>query len=242
MGAKPVIGITPGYRSEGNRIYIGKGYTDAIISAGGIPMLLPLTLEEDVVLSAMGKCDGILLSGGPDVDGRFFGEDNLNCGGEISPYRDYVDILAAKTAVEGDKPVLGICRGAQVLNIALGGSIYQDIFSQIKGKDMLKHRQEAPEWYPVHEVSLKEGSRIFNAFAVRCIGVNSFHHQAVKETGTELEATAWSPDGVIEAVEHTRHRFAVGVQWHPELMWRENTEQLALFAMLVRAAGGSSDG
>lgn len=235
MGVKPVIGITPGYWSENNKLFIHKGYTDAIISAGGIPFLLPLTLDEDVVVSGIEKCDGILLSGGPDVDARLFGEFNMNCSGEISPYRDCLDLLAARITIEGKKPVLGICRGAQVLNIALGGSIYQDIFSQIKDRDIIKHKQEAPGWYPVHDINIKEGSKVYAAFGKSSTGVNSFHHQAVKELGSGLEAVAWSPDGIIEAVEHKTNSFAVGVQWHPELMWKENSEQLGLFTMFVKA-------
>lgn len=239
---RPWIGITPGFRSDKDRIQINKGYTDAVIKAGGMPVLLPLTGEEELLSEILESCDGLLLSGGPDVDARYFGEVNYSFTGPINPYRDAQELYLAKRAVELDKPVLGICRGVQVLNIALGGTIYQDIHSQAKGDfqekagALIRHSQDAPGWYPIHEVILEEGSKLQQCFGVPRLGVNSYHHQAVRDLGEGLVATSHSPDGIIESVEHKYCRFVMGVQWHPELMWRENPESLKLFEMLVKTA------
>lgn len=236
MKDMPLIGITPGYISDNNRLFIGNGYVNGVNKAGGFAVLLPLTDEKLLLEQAISQCDGFLLSGGPDIDASTYGELNYNFNGEISPYRDKMDISIAKMAVEQGKPVLGICRGMQVLNIALGGTLYQDIHSQIKDRDLIKHSQEAPKWHPIHDISIEKNSRLWHIFNKDCISVNSFHHQAVKDVGSRLKVTAVSPDGIIEAVEHESHIFAVGVQCHPEIMWQENEEILKLFRAFVRAA------
>ena len=237
MGKRPLIGITPGFARDKNRIYIAKGYVEGVNKAGGLAALLPLTIEKEVLEEAADRCDGFLLSGGPDIDGKFYGEPNYRFNGEINPERDRMEIDIAKYAIDSGKPVFGICRGIQVLNAALGGSLYQDIYSQIRDRDLLKHSQEAPEWYPVHDVAVEKASRLWDCYGKENMGVNSFHHQAVKLPGKGLKPVAWSPDGIIEAVEHESHIFAVGVQWHPELVWQEDAEVLKLFQAFVAAAG-----
>jgi putative glutamine amidotransferase len=236
LGKKPLIGITPGFMKDKNKLYIPKGYMDGVISAGGLAMLLPLSREDGILEEAMDRCDGFLLSGGADIDAKYFGEVNFRYNGEISPFRDYLEIFLAKRAVEQGKAVLGICRGVQVLNVALGGTLYQDIYSQIKDRELLKHSQDAPDWYPIHDIHVEKGSKVWKWFEKESIGVNSFHHQAVKEPGKGLKITAWSEDGIVEAVEHEGSTFAVGVQWHPELMYQENAEFLKIFEALVKAA------
>ena len=236
MGAKPLIGITPGYAGDRDRIYTAQGYVEGVNNAGGLAVLLPLKIGQEMLEEVLDRFDGFLLAGGADIDARYFGEENLKFNGEISPYRDVLEIKLAKAAIDCGKPLLAICRGIQVLNAALGGTLYQDIHSQIKDRQLLKHWQEAPDWYPVHDVSLDRDTKLWSCFRKESLGVNSFHHQAVKDTGKGLKVTAISSDGIIEALEHESHRFAVGVQWHPELMWQEDREYLKLFEALVNSA------
>ena len=236
MGKRPLIGITPGFMDEKSRILISKGYVEGVNRAGGFAVLLPLSVDEAVLEAAMDRCDGFLLSGGPDIDAKYYGELNYRFNGVINPDRDRMEIYIAQHAVAEGKAVLGICRGIQVLNVALGGSLYQDIHFQIKGGDLLKHSQEAPEWYPIHDISITKGSKLWSCYGKEVLGVNSFHHQAVKIPGEGLRPVCWTPDGIIEAIEYENHVFAVGVQWHPELMWQEDIEALKLFEAFVSAA------
>lgn len=235
MGKRPLIGITPGYAGDRDRIFTARGYVEGINNAGGFAVLLPLKISREMLDEALDRFDGFLLAGGADIDARCFGEENLKFNGEISPLRDELEIELARVAIDSGKSLLAICRGVQVLNVALGGTLYQDIHTQMKDRELLKHWQEAPDWYPVHDVSLDRDTKLWNCFQKDTLGVNSFHHQAVKDIGKGLRTAAISSDGVIEALEHESHRFAVGVQWHPELMWRENSSFLELFKAFVRA-------
>lgn len=232
---KPLIGITPGYDFDKNMAYMKDGYYEGIIKAGGIPLLLPLTEDDEVLSELVRRCDGFLASGGPDIDAKYFNEQNLPFNGEISPVRDYMETFIMKSAVDTNKSVFGICRGAQVLNTAMGGTLYQDIYSQIKDRELLKHSQNAPKWYPTHEIDIKSGSRVWKSFLKERVRVNSFHHQAIKDTAPCFETVSWSRDGIIEAIEHKNHKFAVGVQWHPELMWQRDEAFLQLFINFVQS-------
>jgi len=236
---RPLIGITPGYTADNDRLFIANGYVEGINRSGGLGLLLPLSKDPEVIKDAFGRCDGFLLTGGPDLDARYFGEANLRYNGEISPLRDNLEILVAQKAVEMKKPILAICRGMQVLNAALGGTIYQDIYEQIKDRELLKHTQEAPGWYPVHEVAIEKNSLLFEICRIERLGVNSFHHQAVKSLGKCLKVAALSSDGIIEAIELQDDSFTVGVQWHPERMLKEHSEAFSLFEALVKAAARS---
>ncbi|MCX7842739.1 MAG: gamma-glutamyl-gamma-aminobutyrate hydrolase family protein [Clostridia bacterium] len=230
---KPLIGVTPWYDYSKNITYIKPGYCEGIIEAGGMPVLLPLTANEDILTCLMDEIDGLLLSGGPDVDARLYGEQNLPFNGEISPHRDKMEMFLAKKAILDNKPLLGICRGMQVMNAAMGGTLFQDIYSQSKSNSLVKHSQDAPKWYPTHDIHIEKDSRVAASFGKHYAGVNSFHHQAVKDVAEGFKVTAMSVDGIIEAVEYEDHIFAVGVQWHPELMWQENGIYLKLFIDFV---------
>ncbi|MCG0276445.1 MAG: gamma-glutamyl-gamma-aminobutyrate hydrolase family protein [Thermosediminibacteraceae bacterium] len=230
---KPLIAITCSFADE--RIFLNHGYYEAVEKAGGIPVIVPPLGDEEALLKLLDRVDGLLLSGGPDVDPRYFNEDPMPGLGEISPLRDKAELFLCREAVKRKKPVLGICRGAQVINIALGGSVYQDIGSAIERP--LKHRQEAPRWYGSHDVRVIKDSVLYRIFEANSFPVNSFHHQAIKDVGSSLKSVAFAPDGVVEAVEGISEEvFLVGVQWHPEEMWERYPEQLKLFKAFVDAA------
>jgi putative glutamine amidotransferase len=237
---RPMIGITPWYDYEKNLTYIKKGYFEGILNAGGMPVLLPVTTDDAVLGEFVQRVDGFVVSGGPDIDANLYGENNLLFNGEISPHRDHMEIFIVKSALKHDKPILGICRGIQIMNVAAGGSLYQDIYSQIKGNEIVKHLQQAPRWYPTHEIFIVPGSKINGCFKKDRIKVNSFHHQSVKEVAKGFIVTSKAQDGIIESIEHSNHRFAVGVQWHPELMWQEDAAHLKLFEDFVKAAEGKA--
>lgn len=233
---KPLIGITPWYDYDKKLTYIKDGYIEGIIKVGGLAVLLPLVTDETLLEEIMTRFDGFLLSGGSDIDAAYYGEYNRCYNGEISPHRDEMEMYIARRAVEINKPLFGICRGIQVMNVALGGTLYQDIFSQVKDRELLKHSQNAPKWYPTHDISIENGSLVNIAFGGGAADVNSFHHQAIKDTALDFKVTSWASDGIIESIEHKNHIFAVGVQWHPELMWRENPVHIRLFEAFVEAA------
>lgn len=234
MKCRPLIGITCSIDYEKDFSYLKQGYYKAIQKAGAIAILLPadeLSLESELIQ----KLDGILLSGGPDIDPVYFGEETYTFNGNISPERDKQELALAKLAFEAGKPILGICRGIQVLNAAMGGTIYQDISSQVKGNNLLKHVQEAPRWYPSHNIKISRDSRIFDCFGTEKVRVNSFHHQAVKDVANGYKVTACCSDGIIEAIEYIGDQFSVGVQWHPETMWEKDIKYLEVFKAFVEA-------
>lgn len=226
MSIKPIIGITPDY-SYGNRSYtLHEDYITAIETAGGCPLILPPTDELPDFL------DGIVLSGGGDIDPLLFGEEPLHQNGEISPLRDAYEMKLCRQALEKDLPLLGICRGMQVMNIATGGGIYQDIFVQTD--TTLKHSQQAPRFYATHSIFIEENTLLAELWETNRTAVNSVHHQSISTVGKGFVVTARSADGLAEAIAHTEKRFAVGVQWHPEAM---KTEEMGrLFTAFLAAA------
>jgi len=240
MGKRPIIGVMPGYDTEKRRIYTPEDYIDGISCAGGLPLTLPLELEPGMAEQIMDTCDGFLFTGGPDIDARAYGEENMKCQGGISPRRDKLELTLASLAIDAKKPVLGICRGIQLLNTVMGGTLHQDIYSGRDPALMLKHWQDAPDWYAVHDVAICPGSLLHKIYGTDRLPVNSYHHQAVKEPAAGLIITASSSDGVAEAVECVQGQFILGVQWHPETMWRNNPIHLKLFESLVNAAGEHS--
>lgn len=244
---KPLIGITVNYDTKDqvglascmgiagqdwNFIY--GDYVYAIEKAGGLPVLLPRLKNNKGYDPILEKLDGVLLSGGHDVDPRTYGERMLGVCGSIIPERDQMDLYIARYAVDHKKALLAICRGIQILNVAIGGTLYQDLESQ---GDYLHHfMSNSPRQYPVHEVQLTEGSTLAQIYGKTEISVNSYHHQAVKEPGKIAKVTALSDDHVIEAIEvKEAHPFTIGVQWHPEMMF-DSEEQGKIFKAFVEAA------
>lgn len=232
---KPLIGVTCAWDEAGGRLFLGRMYLEAVLAAGGTPLPLAYTPEEPSLSRIIEVVDGLILSGGADVDPVLFGEEPLPGCGEITPDRDVFEVALAGLALVSATPVLGICRGIQVLNIAAGGDIYQDIVSQA-GAGLAKHFQDAPRWHPTHEINVGEGTLLASLLEPGPLRVNSFHHQAVRRAAPGFVVSARSPDGVTEALESAEHPFALGIQCHPEALWKRHPAFLGLFKGLCQAA------
>ena len=238
---RPVIGITasidhrpPAY---GETYSLTRQYAEGVLQADGVPLIVPHNLGQDALRAVLDRLDGVLLSGGGDIDPALFGEEAHPATCEIEPDRDRIELMLARWVVERDKPFLAICRGIQALNVALGGSLVQDIPSQVPAA--LPHsfdRATTPRDYLAHPVKIDPDSQLARVMRLDVAHTNSWHHQSIKQTAANLRVTAVAPDGVIEAVEVPARRFAIGVQWHPEWLFEARTEHWRLFAELVRAA------
>ncbi|AQS60163.1 gamma-glutamyl-gamma-aminobutyrate hydrolase family protein [Desulforamulus ferrireducens] len=229
----PLIGITSAYDRKSNRATLSSYYIQAVAAAGGLPLVLPCLLEEKSFDAILETIDGLLLSGGGDVDPLLFGEEPQPSLGAICPERDAFELALTRRALTKGIPILAICRGLQVLNIAAGGNVLQDIGASIDKP--LKHDQDAPSWYGTHSIDILPDSRLAAIFGQRAI-VNSFHHQAVDRIAPGFLATAWAADGVVEAMESTSSTFIVGVQCHPECMWERDEKMFGLFKEFVTAS------
>ncbi|HEY8540926.1 MAG TPA: gamma-glutamyl-gamma-aminobutyrate hydrolase family protein [Pseudothermotoga sp.] len=227
---KPKIGITCSI--DENSIKLNEAYYKALEKAGAIPLLIPIYEDSAIVNELAGSLDGVLFSGGVDIDPHHYGEEPKKSLGQITPKRDELEINLCQVFFMMKKPIFGICRGIQLINVALGGNLYQDIYTQ--RENVLKHSQDAPSYHPTHKVRLIQGSFIQKLFGKFEIAVNSFHHQAIKETAPILKPVAYSEDGIIEAVENVdENNFILAVQWHPERMFEKYQEQMRLFEVFV---------
>jgi putative glutamine amidotransferase len=220
---KPLIGITSGtFRdrdwcppSLGHR----KTYVDAIIAAGGAPILIPPLDDETSLRAIYERLDGVLLSGGGDIEPHHYGEDPSPRLGLVDPPRDNAEIPLTRWAVADGKPLLGICRGVQILNVALGGSLYQDIPSQLDTELVHDLSYKQQDWtYMAHDLSLAPDSTLASLLGSTTIPINSLHHQSLKTIAPGLRPVGWAPDGVVEAVEGVNGHFIMGVQCHPEAL------------------------
>ncbi|GAB6179598.1 gamma-glutamyl-gamma-aminobutyrate hydrolase family protein [Desulfotomaculum defluvii] len=229
----PVIGITSSYDEQTGRTFLAQYYVDAVEAAGGLPIILPCTLSESNVSSLLKSIDGLILSGGVDVDPLQFGQEPHPNMGEICPERDKFELTLTRQVLAQDLPLLAICRGVQVLNIAAGGTILQDIESNMQSP--VKHSQQAPKWYGTHTINISPGSRLSGIWGERIV-VNSYHHQAVGILGEGFVVNARSTDGVVEGIESITNSFVLGVQCHPECMWHKDERIFELFKRFVQAA------
>jgi putative glutamine amidotransferase len=236
MRELPIIGlstsVTVGKHPE--RSFVNAAYVDAVLAAGGVPLLLPPQLRGEARSALRQRLAGLILTGGGDVDPARSGAPRHATVVEVSPARDDLEIDLTRWALDGGVPLLAICRGLQVLNVALGGTLYQDIPSDPGSP--LAHSQAEPRPQATHSVKVTEGSRLATILGRLDLDVNSFHHQAIKNPGSGLRVVAAAPDGIIEGAEVSDHPFAVGVQWHPEEMTEHDVSARGLFVALIDAA------
>jgi putative glutamine amidotransferase len=234
----PMIGITT-FRQQNKyglpMICLMESYVQAVVQAGGAPFLIPLGLPEDLLKEMVAKVDGMLFTGGGDIDPALYGGEAHEKVDQIDADRDRIEMQAIKESLRVRKPFLGICRGLQLVNVAAGGGLHTHISDQ--HPNALEHCYY-PEWpraYLAHEISLKEGSRLAQVMGVQQAQVNSQHHQGISVLGRGLEANAFAPDGLIEGIEIPNYPFGMAVQWHPE--WLQDQQPMrALFASFVQAA------
>ena len=235
MPYRPKIGITMRLEHETRRFYLGRDYAEAIEAAGGTPVHIALIPKEEFIGDLAAMLDGILLPGSAsDVDPAYWNEDPHPRLGRVIPEKDQTDLMVLAEAERRAIPVFGICFGMQSLNVARGGSLIQDIASDVK--EPVQHEQGIPRDRNSHSIKISPGSIIERALGVGSLTtkVNSHHHQAIRNVGKNLRPIAWANDGVIEGVEDTRdERFAVGVQWHPELSWSSDALSGNLFRLFI---------
>ncbi|MGB5014553.1 MAG: gamma-glutamyl-gamma-aminobutyrate hydrolase family protein [Pyrinomonadaceae bacterium] len=236
MAKRPRIGITTRLEIETRRFYLGRDYSDAVEAHGGVPVLINLIPKEGYINGVLDDLDGILLPGSDsDIDPHYFGEQPHANLGSVVTEKDETDLLVLAEAEKRGLPLFAICFGMQALNVSRGGSLIQDIESQVDGH--IKHQQGVPRARNSHHLVVEEDSLLGQMSAGNGnVRVNSHHHQAVGRLGNDLKATARASDGIVECIEDTRDgRFVVGVQWHPELSWADDRLSGKLFETFLRA-------
>ncbi|MGQ9489366.1 MAG: gamma-glutamyl-gamma-aminobutyrate hydrolase family protein [Anaerolineae bacterium] len=241
---RPLIGIpaatytdqeyvaTPTHRLNGN-------YPAALAACGALPVVIPLNLPDAILHDLFLRLDGLCLPGGVDVDPVHYGEPHHAALGQVDAARDDTELKLARWALDADLPILGICRGIQLLNVAAGGSLYQDIPAQLPEAGRHNYRLAEIAWdRPTHRVHMAEGSLLARVLGAREVMTNSYHHQAVKRVADGFRPVAWADDGVVEGIEHPGRRFVLAVQWHPEGMFRSDPFARRIFEAFVAAACG----
>ena len=231
---KPLIGVTPLLDTELDSLWMLPGYFRLVEQAGGVPVMLPLTRDGDALARLAAGLDGLLVTGGPDVNPALYGvPDSGLC--HMCPLRDEVEAALLRLFWQENKPILGICRGCQILNVTMGGTLWQDLPTQHPSD--VCHRMERPYDRPTHVVTVS-GPLAAVLGAVE-IGVNSCHHQAIRQSAPGLTAMAVAGDGVVEAVFAPEKRFVWGVQWHPEMMPATDAPSCRIATAFVQAAAGN---
>jgi putative glutamine amidotransferase len=241
QNSKPLIGITTAIEEE--RYFIRQSYVRAITEAGGLPVLLPPIQDPVLIQGYLERIDGLLLSGGGDICPVFFNSEPSDKLSLVYWERDNFEMQLAKLALKAELPILGVCRGHQVLNVATGGALIQDIATEIEKS--LPHKQDGTREKPWHSVKINPKSRLAEILKAATPGtpleqfpVNSIHHQSISKVGKGFKVVAESPDGVIEAIENDSASFVIGVQWHPEDLIKLDPVYLGLFSSLVKASAG----
>lgn len=237
---KPIIGIPCHTEKSPQGAYpprfsMGQSYVRVIEEGGGIPLLIP-SMEEDNLYQVFRRIDGLFLAGGSDVDPIHYQETPHAKLGEIDVLRDHIELCLTQWALRDKLPVLAVCRGIQVVNVAAGGSLYQDILAQVPDANEHQLYQKHPRNYLAHTVRLAEDSKLADFLCTTEIPVNSLHHQAIRRVAAGFRVVATSPDGIIEGIESENGNFALGVQWHPEALVHDDYRWRAPFIQFVKAA------
>jgi putative glutamine amidotransferase len=239
MADRPLIGITMRLELATRRFYLGRDYCEAVYAAGGLPVHIPLITDSEHIRETVSKLDGVLLPGcDSDPAPSLYGEDPHPNLGHVVPEKDSTDLQVIVEAERRSIPIFGICFGMQILNVARGGTLIQDIPTQVA--NAINHQQGVPRERNSHRIRIDDGSLIASLKGNdEDVLVNSHHHQAVREAGKGLKATSWTSDGVIESVEDTTGKPVFAVQWHPELSWETDPLSRALFDQFIAACGES---
>ena len=232
---QPRIGITMRLELESDRFYLARHYSEAVEAAGGAPVHISLIPHRDYIATIMDQLDGVLLPGSDsDVDPLRYGAEPHPKLGSVVAVKDETDLGVLKEVEKRGMPLFAICFGMQVLNVSRGGTLIQDIGSQVANS--IQHEQDLPRDRPSHRVKIAKAGLVSELAQSETALVNSHHHQAIDEVGRDLVATAWASDGLVEAVEDSRlERFVLGVQWHPELGWQSDDLSQALFNRFIAA-------
>lgn len=232
---KPLVGVMPLWDEERNSIWMLPGYMDGIAQAGATPFIFPFSCDREELARLVRMCDGILFTGGQDVSPELYREAPMGSLVSCCKKRDEMETIVLREALENEKSVLGICRGIQLINAALGGTLYQDIPTQCPSE--IRHHQKPPYHVPVHSVKIAAGSPLYDCLQVGELQVNSYHHQAVKTVSPELTVMAVSPDGIVEAVYKPDQRFVWAVQWHPEFSCQTDGDSRKIFHAFIKSMG-----
>ncbi len=240
-GEQPIIGVTPdigtgetGADLNDLNLLLSHRYDQAVLNGGGIPMVLSPILSRRTLKRALDGLDGILVTGGNfDIHPILYGENPLESIREIKKERTQFELELIGLALVRDLPILGVCAGQQAINVVLGGSLYQDISTQVP--HTLEHEQKTPKSQSSHSITILPKTKLHRIVGRKAINVNTTHHQAVKEPGKGLIVNATAEDGIIEGIESKDHRFVLGVQWHPEYLMEKNLPQRKIFSVFVSA-------
>ncbi len=234
---QPLIGLTGNFNEE--NCVLAETYYQSVLKAGGTPVILPPVEDKDALLSVLDSLDGILFTGGADLNPLYMGEEPIRELRGINPKRDLQELLLVRLAFDRQIPMLGICRGIQVMTAALDGSLYQDLYTQAITDEspLLKHNQDLARGYASHTVKIEKDSILYQIMQTEKLAVNSFHHQSVKDAGPYLKICAKAPDGIVEAVESSEYKPILGVQWHPECFLSSgDNSMMPIFEWLVKEA------
>lgn len=230
---KIIIGLTPSHNTDNDDLNMRPTYLRALAAAGAIPLILPLEISGDHLKTLVDTLDGFLFTGGPDLHPFLFGEQTQAFCGNVSLARDTMELELLSLVMKARKPILGICRGIQTINIGLGGNIYQDIPSQFKEEFPIAHQQPFSYKVPSHRVDVVPETLLAQISQSSVLQVNSMHHQAVKDLAPGLVACGFGPNKLIEAIEKPDYPFLLGVQWHPEYLWEKDMAAFRLFKSFV---------
>jgi putative glutamine amidotransferase len=245
MASRPIIGVPTQTLEEIPdqlpRCWVmSQQYVRVLVAAGAIPWIIPLLEGDEETLRAVyDRLDGVFLPGGVDMDPATYREKSSELVGRIDPARDEIELTLTRWAIEDKKPLLAVCRGIQVVNVAAGGTVHQDLAAQLPGSikhDYFPRRGQYTRDQLVHGVKLTEGSRLASLLGATSVEVNSMHHQGIRDVASTLRPTAYAPDGLIEGLESPNGHFLLGVQWHPEALIERDPRMGRLFSAFIEAA------